>query len=595
MIVVDKISSLLTVFSVVLKRRVAACLFIFGLFSCHASLAAPLKSHIDSLSELEYGVVLYDYFQEDYFAALIEYEYSYALKNEMAVAPTGRVLKGGMMLSYGMPEESQKLFSVLLDKTSSQDVSNRAWYYLSKIYYNKSEVENANSALKKVTGDIPEDIFFNYYYLSTLIGNQQPIETLSPSVKGELSNSLPGYPYLLFNLGIGHLRSGDIPQAVEYLNKVSQYTDYGEELTVLADRAKNGLAQLALESGRLSDAWTHLTKIRTTGLYSNRALLAYAWSAIKGKQFNQAIPALKTLNDRSISIPEVQETKVLLPHLYEQQGQFRKALQSNIAAEKEFEIGIAQVNEARNIIKGLDVPRQFIGNLESIMQKSDWYASTPSIDYQKLTPFLIDLMASNAFTEVLKELADLYSIRDNLNYWIGRSDEHSVILESAKQKNFNQELSRYFEKSAQLNSQLADKKAELQLYTLTLDEKDQDRMIALLDTTKKEFDFLDSKIAQLIKLDSAYKQPDHFQGMVSGHHRRLQQQLEKTERYIDGLEPIMRRLVNLELDKHEKRMRYYWAQSRLAKARLYDNELLSLEKGPEISRLSDQTTNGVKK
>jgi hypothetical protein len=95
-------------------------------------------------------------------------------------------------------------------------------------------------------------------------------------------------------------------------------------------------------------------------------------------------------------------------------------------------------------------------------------------------------------------------------------------------------------------------------------------------------------------LESAYKQPDHFQAMVSDHHSRLRQQLIKTEEYIDGLEPIMRKLVNLELDKHEKRMKYYWAQSRLAKARLYDNELLSLEKAPAVSQLSNEKLNGVK-
>ena len=556
----------------------------------HKSNSAPLKSHIDSLPELEYGVVLYDYFQENYFSALIEYEYSHTTGNPFALAPEGQVLKGGMMLSYGMPEASQKLFSVLLDKTSSQAVSNRAWYYLSKIYYNKSERANADDALSRVKGNIPNDIFFDYYYLLTLIGNKNPSHYLGKSDAdiSALSNYLPGYPYLLFNIGIGYLREGDAVGALDYLQKVSKYSNGSEELSVLADRAKNGLAQLSLESGKLADAWSYLSDIRTTGLYSNRALLAYSWSAIQSENYTQAIPALKILNQRSISIPEVQETKVLLAHLYEQQGEFNKALKSNISAEKEFEIGMAKVSEARGIIQGLDVPREFIGNLEAIMNKSDWYASTPSINYQKLTPFLIDLMASNAFTEVLRELADLYAIRDNLNYWLGRSQEHEVILKNAANKNFNQELAAYFKKSADLKQTLAKSKAELQLYTLTLIEKDQDRMTALLDTTKKELDFLDSKISQLTHLDSAYKQPAHFQSMVQNHHIRLQKQLMKTEKHIQALEPIMRKLVNAELDKHEERMRYYWAQSRLAKARLYDNQLLSLEKAPAVSQLTEK-------
>jgi hypothetical protein len=548
--------------------------------------SAPVESHVKSLSALEYGVVLYDYFQKDYFAALVEYEYSYAQKNEVALAPDGQILKGGMMLSYGMPKASQELFNALLDSTASKDVSNRAWYYLAKIYYNKSEYLAANDALDKVDGIVPQDIFFDYYYLATLIGNQKPLENFNKKTENSLSSYVLGYPYFLFNLAIVSLKSGQLDIASDYLKRVAEYSSQTEELSLLSDRAKNGLAQLALEVGQLPAAWGHLAGIRTTGLYSNRALLAYAWSAIKSEKYNEAIPALKLLNERSIAIPEVQETKVLLAYLYEKQGLPRKALESNIVAEKEFKTGVEKVAEARRIIDGLNVPREFINNIEAIMAKSDWYAVTPSIDYQKLTPFLIDLMSSNAFSEVLRELADLYVIRDKLNFWLGRSEEHKVILESADKKNFGGELSNFFSKSNDLRAQFADKKAELKLYTLTLEEKDQERMTALLETAQAELDFLNSKVTKLTGLDSAYKQPASYKGLVQENRARLEQQLIKTEGYVDRLEPIMRKLVNAELDKHENRIRYYWAQSRLAKARLYDRELLSLERPTAVSDAS---------
>lgn len=567
-----------------------ACLLAV-LIACFASVrlvAAPVDSHVKSLPELEYGVVLYDYFQRNYFSALVEYEYSYSQNNEVALAPSGRVLKGGMMLSYGMPQASQELFNVLLDSTASRDVSNRAWYYLAKIYYNKSEFKNANDALNKIDSIVPDDIFFDYYYLATLIGNKKSLKDFNQSTQNNLSSYLPGYPYFLFNLAIVSLKSGDIEETTNYLKKVSEYSDKSEELSLLSDRAKNGLAQLALEAGELPVAWNHLSGIRTTGLYSNRALLAYAWSAIKSEEYNQAIPALKLLNQRSIAIPEVQETKVLLAYLYEKQNLPRKALESNIIAEKEFKIGIEKVTEARRIIDGLDVPREFINNIEAIMAKSDWYSTSPSVDYQKLTPFLIDLMASNAFSEVLRELADLYVIRDNLNYWLGRSVEHKVILENADKKNFDSELSNFFTKSEDLKAQFSNKKAELNLYTLTLAEKDQERMTALLETAQKELEFLESKVTKLTQLDSAYKQPASYKQLVQENRRRLEQQLSKTESYIYRLEPVMRKLVNAELDKHENRIRYYWAQSRLAKARLYDKELLSLERPRALSDASDK-------
>lgn len=554
---------------------------------CAKLMAAPLESHVKSLPELEYGVVLYDFFQKNYFDALVEYEVNFSKENSLAVAPTGRVLQGGMMLSYGMPKASQELFNALLDDTTSQDVSNRAWYFLAKIYYNKSELANANDALNRVRGAIPNDIFFDYYYLSTLIGNQKPLSELTNATEEGLSSYLPGYPYFLFNLAIVSLQQGESAKALDYLRRVTDYSANSEELALLSDRAKNGLAQLALEAGQLPVAWDHLKGIRTNGLYSNRALLAYAWSAIKSEQYNQAIPALQLLDERSIAIPEVQETKVLLAYLFEKQQQPRKALKQNVLAEKEFKVGLEKVTEARRVIDGLDVPREFVKNIEAIMEKSDWYATTPSVDYQKLTPFLIDLMSSNAFSEVLRELADLYVIRDNLNYWLARSVEHQVVLENADKKNLNDELAGFFQQSEGLSQNFSEKKAALKEYISNLEQQDQQRMQALLETTQRELAFLESKVTKLNALESAYKQPASYKVLVSENRQRLQQQLVKTNRFIERLEPIMRKLVNAELDKHENRIRYYWAQSRLAKARLYDSELLQLEQ-PRASTIAPQ-------
>lgn len=563
-------------------------LFAGTLLSFSAALtinAAPLESHVKSVDELTYGVVLYDYFQDDFFSALIEHEYALAKGSRLANAPINQVLKGGMMLSYGMPDKSEILFNSLLDSVVEKDVSNRAWYYLAKIYYNKSELTNANKALSKVKGDIPQGIFFDYYYLKTLISGNKGLVSLNDITKDRLAAYLPGYPYLLFNLAIEQLDQNNDEQAINYLTQVATYADGSEELAVLADRAKNGLAQISLSGGQLETAWQYLTGIRTSGLYSNRALLAYAWNAIGLERHQDAIPALKILNKRSIAIPEVQESIILLSHLYEQQGASKLALKSHITAEKTFEKGIEKITLARKTINNLNVPREFIENIDAIISQSSWYASSPEVDYKNLTPFLLDLMASNTFNEVLKELADLYSIRENLIYWLNRSNQHQIILKNASQKKYDQQLQKLLEKSKDLKEKLAKQKAELKLYALALSEKDQVRMIALQEVTEKEIGLLESRVANLIKIESAYKQPETFAGMVSDHHQRLMAKLKKTDDYIQSLEPIMRKLVNVELDKHQERIHYYWAQSRLAKARLYDENLLSKENSPPTKNI----------
>ncbi len=536
------------------------------------------QRNIQSKEDLEYGRVLFDFYQQDYFSALVSQELTFEQGNSIAQNDLAQVLKGGMMLSYGVPDEALILFERLLDTTQSEEVRNGAWFYLAKFYYSKSDIGRAAKALVQIKGKISRDLHPEYHYLATLVNISGSHFAQAEQALDKLPESSPYYPYLLFNLAVRQLRSGNLVLAVKHFEQVASYSGTNEELLVLADRAKHGLAQLAIQSGNLVEAWSYLSTIRTTGLYSNRALLTYSWAAIKLKRFDEAIPALEILNKRSIALPEVQEAKVLLAHLYEQEGAPRKALKRNLKAEKEFKIGIDKVEEARRIIGQRDVPREFIDNLEAIMDESNWYGMQPSVDYKKLTPFLIDLMSSNAFVEVLKELADLYFLQENLQYWSKQTVEHALILENASQKVFDDNFQQTLSKSSELNSRFSDQSTELKLLTLTFDTDIQDRFSALLEVTEQELNILKGKIRQLENLEAPYRQPKSYGNMVKVHHDRLVKQLKVTNKYIAALEPVMRDLINVELDRHEERMRYYWAQSRLAKARLYDSTLLELER-----------------
>ena len=562
-----------------LKKQGLTSLFFF-LCSTNA-VAIPFDSHVSSRDELEYGVVLFDYYQQDYFSALIEYQYAREIKNSIALKTKGRMLNGGMMVSYGMPDEAERQLENLVGAVAEETVRNRIWYYLAKLHYNKSQSEKAYSSLENISGEVDPDLHFDYHYLATLIRNDGSHIGLQEEALEPLSKNNPAYPYLLFNFAIGHLNSGDLHAAVVNLEEVSEYAGNNEEMAVLGDRAKHGLAQLALQTGHFPQAWFYLQNIRTTGLYSNRALLSYAWSAIKLKRFTEAIPALEILNSRSIAIPEVQEAKVLLAHLYEQEGSPRKALKGNLLAEKEFRSGLNMLKEARASISDLDVPREFIANLEAVMDDEDWYGSKPSVDYMKLTPFLIDLMASNAFNETLRELADLYALEDNLEYWKMQAEEHLLILQATKAKNMADKVRETLERKKELSAKFAEDSSDLRLHTLTLSEAEQQRMDALLQTTQRELDMLEEKAVLLSQVENVYQHPKDYEKIVKGKHIDIEKQLAKTRTYIDRLEPIMRDLVNKELNKHEDRMGYYLAQSRLAKARLYDSTLLKLERAKE--------------
>lgn len=554
-----------------------ACLFVV----CLASVSAGANTPVRSRADLEYGTVLFEYHQQNYFDGLIEQSYVAALGNPRAHSHEGQLLKGSMTLSYGMPDDAYRILNTLLDSEPNPEVRNRAWYYLARLYHARSNVADAVQTLGRIEGRLPPDLYLDYHYLATLLSHDA---TGLHGVEGALANmpaDAPQLPYLLYNIGVSHLKFGNQEAAISNLQSVVSFANRGEEFLVLADRARHGLARLAMQEERLTDAWLFLQDIRTEGLYSNRALLGYAWTALQQQMYQTAIPALQLLNRRSIALPEVQEGKVLLGHVYEHNGLMNRALRSHIDAEQDFLRGLEQLAEAREIIAAQDVPEEFITNLEAIVDQSDWFAAQPSVDYEKLSPFLVDLMASPAFSQILRELAELYAIRNNLNYWASQTDQHDLILKTAAEKRFDDSMKIVIDESAEINERLTNQRRELGLIALSLSTRDQSRLRSSLDNASRELSQLDATIRNLRRQSEPYKQPSAYPAMVRSHHARIVEALEQAEIFIAKLEPLMRNMVNAELNTHEERMRYYLAQTRLAKARLYDTALIKM--GPASS------------
>ena len=535
------------------------------------------------LRDLKYGTILFDYYQQNYFSSLIGYEVANSRGELNHQINEAKLLHGGMTLSYGLPDEAQQIFQQLLNDESSTEINdevrNKAWFYLAKMYYHKGEAKKAATTLGRIQGDIPREIHNEFNYLATLINirnhNLDSAEqALSSVMKGSVYE-----PYLIFNLASSQLKSGDVTSSEVNFQKVVEYGNSHpqEEFQVLADRAKQALAHIDIEQGDLLAAWLHLQFVRTTGLYSNRALLSYGWTAIKLERYEIAIPALRALNGRSISIAEVQEAKVLLAHLYEQQKAPRTALKQYLLAERAFAGGIESIESARRIIDGQRIPEEFVINLDAMMDETDWYGSEPSLDYNKLTPFLIELMSSNPFHTVLKELRDLYALRANLEYWALQAQEHQLIIIHRRQGWSSDSLHNFVTASKAKKDAMEVQISELGLHAKTMSVKEQERFAPLLDSMKADFKFLESNFSKISKIEKPYAESEKTLKWMAQLHKRIELQLVQTDNMIKKLENVMRIVVNGELDKHEERMRYYWAQARLGKARLYDQTLNSLE------------------
>jgi len=531
------------------------------------------------VKDLEYGGILFDYYQQDYFSALVQYEYANSQNALQHHGNEARLLKGGMTLSYGIAGQAEDIFSQLLTPEVAAEQRNRAWFYLAKLYYQKADTPRAAHALMQINGQVPQEIAGEYNYLATLINIRNRQTDAANAGIDQLSDNLRFQPYLIYNLAVSQLQRGKTDEAMANLNRVmtAAVTHKSEELAVLADRARHALAQLEMTQGNLLSAWNYLQGVRTTGLYSNRALLTYAWAAIKLKRYSDAVPALRLLDQRSITIPETQEAKVLLAHVYETEGAKRSSLKQYLLAEKSFKEGLNAIEMARKVIASQEIPQEFVINLEAMLDESDWYGMQPSLDYNKLTPFLTELMASNNFYSVIKELRDLYGIRRNLQFWQMQIHEHELIIRIRRDQTGMEKLMADVNASQKQFRFYKDGLMEQKLTTLTLSERDQERFTSLWQNTQKDLELVGDKVTQVAAIKEPYKLSYQLQARSKKLAAQVEQELSNTNSLIHSLEKVMRGVITAELDKHEERIRYYWAQARLGKARLYDKALNNIE------------------
>jgi hypothetical protein len=218
-----------------------------------------------------------------------------------------------------------------------------------------------------------------------------------------------------------------------------------------------------------------------------------------------------------------------------------------------------------------------VRNLDQMLGESDWFGTAPSVSLNALSPFLIDLMSDHSFQSVLKDLRDLYAIRNNLNNWKRKRDDFEVILAarsaSLDVKGRQKKLARDVEQQHELQTRYT----TLARRAATLGKEDQERVRWLLDDVAFELNSAKVMVAQLHGASGVSMNTDGYARRVGQNMKALDQELENTEALIAKVENVLLALVKTELDIHEQRLKYYQVQSHLAKVRILDRSLSERE------------------
>jgi tetratricopeptide (TPR) repeat protein len=536
------------------------------------------------IRDLKYGAVLFDFYQQKYFDTLVEFEYAAARGGILEHGNYPELLKGGVSLSYGLDRQARNIFSRLIAGNTDEEVQNRAWYYLAKMLYLRGDIERAAAGLGNIRGSMPTDIDQEYRYLAALVNIKLGYFDEAEAISSQFRKNSPYTPYLYFNLGVAAGRQNDQSRAVASLNKSAAFADGSAELERVADRSHLAMAYLASLAENQTAAHEHIRHVSLTGVYSNRALLGSGWASVNQGSYRDALTPLSVLEQRSIAIPEVQEAVLLVPHVYEKLGLTGRAADGFIRAYALYGDALEQLALARESLEDADVLELFVSNMDDMLAESDWFGTAPSVSLNALSPFLLDLMSDHGFQSVLKDLRDLYAIRNNLDAWKRKQDDFDVIIHSRLASVAADGGIHGDDTHAMRLHDLGETHTALARRAATLEPDEQQQVQWLLADVREAIETGNTLAGHLRGASGVFSDTGIYAGLVVTYMEALDHELEKTAELIEKVENVVHELVNAELQVHEERLKYYRIQSHLAKVRILDQSLTELDGGAAEER-----------
>ncbi|WP_166263272.1 tetratricopeptide repeat protein [Marinobacter caseinilyticus] len=556
-------------------RQVILCLTT-GVLASHSGTA----SAVTEVHDLKYGAILFEFYQQHYFEALVEYAWAEEKGGVQNHGTYPELLKGGVSLSYGLDTQAEEIFSRVARGNLTEEVRNRAWFYLGKMQYLRGDTNAAATNLGNVQGGLPEAVDAEYRYLAALVNVKLGYFSAGESVADTIDIDSPFAPYFYFNLAIAFGAQEESDRAIAALEKVIALNDGSEELRRLADRARMALSFLYSRREDQVNAGLQLSRISSTGAYSNRGLLGASWMAINDGAFRDALGPLNELAKRSIALPEVQEATLLQPHVYEQLGLNGRAAQGFIEADSKFRDALDWLDKARQSLGHADVMELFVQNLDEVLGESDWFGQAPSVSVNHLSPFLVELMSDHSFQSLLKDLRDLYAIRNNLERWQARRNDFDVILAARAGSLDGESHGMALAGLGRQLSQSREQKQRLSTRMLALAPEDREKLQWQLDELAFDITRGEQMLQAVNGAGELSDGADFEQGVV-----RMMAQVDAemvhTESLVVRLEDVMRTLVSTELDIHEQRLKQYQVEAQLAKVRILDRSLQTLD-GAEV-------------
>ncbi len=417
--------------------RVTSLLWVF-LCSMSLALASSLKNI--EVQDLYFGEVLFYAHQGLHFEALVRLDKELTQHHQLDEPKLDSFYQhlghaefsvGDIALRYRMDQRAVSAIQKVLDKGVDQATRNRAALALARVFYNKNEPQNALYALQLI-GEIPSEFYDKEKGLLAIYRGDEAdtfkadaaylralasidIAQYSTAVVSlqALKNEKHLQGFVLYNLGIALIKSGDEQQGIEVLDKLGSMDFSENSLLALKDKTNLKLAYRYLEKGDAKQAQKYFERVRLDGAFSNRALLGAGWVAVSQGRYDRALVPWSILHQRAKTNRSVQEVLMAVPYAYSKLNSYGRAANLYAYAMDIFAEEIDLLDESiQNIRKG-----KFLKALldDSAAKDKNWVVNLRELPDAPETRYILELMASHDFQQSYKNYLDLADLHQHLD------------------------------------------------------------------------------------------------------------------------------------------------------------------------------------
>jgi tetratricopeptide (TPR) repeat protein len=451
-------------------------------FLTPAALGATSSKEPIVVQDPQYGEILFYFYQEDYFPALVRLLAARKQEHLTNHADEAELLLGGMYLSYGHHLEAAEIFERLLADNVDADVRDGTWFFLAKIWYQRGYLDKASEALSYIQNDLPDNLQREALMLDAQILIDAGEYNAAVAKLRNWNGRTEWASYAKFNIGVALVRSGRVDEAVALLNELGEMDPFNEELNSLRDKANLALGYALLQDGQPNAAKSPLQRVRLEGPFSNKALLGVGWADAEMDNFNRALVPWMELRGRDLLDSAVQESMLAIPYAMAKLDSISQAADHYLNAIEAFYEESNRLDSTINHIESGEFFDEFIAN--DPLDSTGWYWRLEELPEGPEARYLFHLLATHEFQEGLKNYRDLSYLYRNLDTWQQNIDVYANMLETRIEA-YAERLPRVEESlaSADIDSMVA-RKLEFDSTLNNIEESDDWLALA----TKSEFD-----------------------------------------------------------------------------------------------------------